>query len=58
MKWVCTRPLVLEPQTKKVANSTQKIGTRTQSCSTIKGDISSEPSPMPAGGGGDTAVSP
>ena len=36
MKWVWIRPLVLQPQTKKVANSTQKIGTRAASLSVFK----------------------
>ena len=31
MKWVWISPLVLEPQTKNVPNSTQKIGTRAAS---------------------------
>ena len=40
MKWVWIRPLVLQPQTKNVPNSTQKIGTRAASFSTLSGAIS------------------
>jgi len=57
-KWVWIRPLVLQPQTKNVPNSTQKIGVRAASFSTSSGDMSSETRPTPAAGGGDTVRSP
>ena len=58
MKWVWIRPLVLQPQTKNVPNRTQKIGARAAYFSTTSGDSSSDTSPTPAAGGGDTARSP
>ena len=36
MKWVCTSPLVLSPQMKKVANSTQKVPLVEISPNTVK----------------------
>src|SRR6516164_7173072 len=45
-------PLVLQPHTKNVPNSTQKIGTRAQSRSVISGDNKSEARPAPLTGAG------
>ena len=49
------QPIGVQPQTKKVANSTQKMETRAQSRSVTSGDISNDVSPAPAAGIGDIA---
>ena len=58
MKCVWMRPLVLQPQMKNVANSTQKSGTRATALRTVNGDDSKDASPALAAGAGVTAVSP